>query len=369
MKSDVASQLQRISVALATYNGSQYMGEQLESLAQQSLPPREIVVTDEGSSDGTVDLVRAFSKRVDFPVRVYQNPTRLGFADNFMRAASLCEGPLIAFCDQDDVWNDGKLAACSQFFDDPELMLCVHSSAVWDGKAPTGALFPHFAETKVHGPGSLDPFFLIPGFSMVFRSDLLKLGAKRSRIRHLLNLDPKAQMHHDSWIWLLGMYSGKVATIADSLALYRQHEANTLGVPPGLSRMQALLLTLSDTDYTLLAGFETELAEFLEDLSKDLRGDARVRTLEASKRFERLASFHGLRSTIYDQSSSLTKRGRSFSQLAMKGGYGPEDGGSALGPRAAVKDLLFGVTAIYRLARGLKPTDRVTSYFGENCRK
>ncbi len=77
-----------ISVAMATYNGGLYLQDQLESLAEQDLSPLELVVTDDGSQDDTVSLIKGFAQHAPFPVRFEQNTERLGYGRNFLKAAS-----------------------------------------------------------------------------------------------------------------------------------------------------------------------------------------------------------------------------------------------------------------------------------------
>src|SRR3954470_19575459 len=74
----------RISIGMATYEGERYIGEQLESLARQKLLPFELFVTDDGSTDGTLDILNAFSEGSPFPVRIFRNSTRLGYEENFL---------------------------------------------------------------------------------------------------------------------------------------------------------------------------------------------------------------------------------------------------------------------------------------------
>ena len=106
----------RISVAMATFNGERHLAAQLESIAQQTLAPHELVVSDDGSTDSTLEIVEAFERRAPFHVRIERNPTRLGFAANFLTAAERCEGELIAFADQDDVWLSTKLERAAAAF-------------------------------------------------------------------------------------------------------------------------------------------------------------------------------------------------------------------------------------------------------------
>jgi len=122
----------RVSVAMATYNGARFIAEQLESLSRQTLPPCELVIGDDGSTDDTLNIVEAFARTAPFPVRIHRNPQRMGHADNFLHTATLCSGDLIAFCDQDDVWLETKLARCCQAFQDRDVVLAVHAAHVVD---------------------------------------------------------------------------------------------------------------------------------------------------------------------------------------------------------------------------------------------
>ena len=103
-----------ISVAMATYNGAAYLPGQLESLAEQTQKPAELVICDDRSTDATPEIVRSFARRAPFPVVFVANPQRLHFADNFLQAASLCASDHIAFCDQDDVWRPHKLVTVAR---------------------------------------------------------------------------------------------------------------------------------------------------------------------------------------------------------------------------------------------------------------
>jgi glycosyltransferase involved in cell wall biosynthesis len=76
-----------ISVAMATFNRARYLGEQLASLSSQTVIPLELVVCDEGCNDETVAILRSFSARAPFAVRVFKNTERLGYQQNFMKAA------------------------------------------------------------------------------------------------------------------------------------------------------------------------------------------------------------------------------------------------------------------------------------------
>ena len=104
----------QISVAMCTYNGERYLHEQLQSIAAQSLPPSEVVVCDDGSTDSTIAVLEEFRQRASFDVRVIRNETNLGITRNFEKAIELCNGEFIALSDQDDVWLPDKLKCLSE---------------------------------------------------------------------------------------------------------------------------------------------------------------------------------------------------------------------------------------------------------------
>jgi glycosyltransferase involved in cell wall biosynthesis len=226
----VAGAVSAVSIAMGTYNGERFLEQQLESLRQQTHRPAELVVRDDGSTDKTLELVRGFAERMPFPVHIHRG-ARLGFGDNFLTAAGLCSSPLVAFCDQDDVWDVTKLARCVAALEDDDVDVVVHASrVVAESLEPTPQLYPDIRRAYGTRPGRFDPWTSIPGFTMVFRRRLLDL------------LDPSVRppskadgmpMSHDEWIYLLGVVYGRVAFLPEVLALYRQHEANLFGFHAG----------------------------------------------------------------------------------------------------------------------------------------
>jgi glycosyltransferase involved in cell wall biosynthesis len=95
----------RFSIALATFNGDKFLRRQLVSLAEQTLMPAELVVTDDGSRDDTLAILEKFSKTAPFPVHVHHNEERLGYranrygTRNFTRAATPSEcATVCTFC-------------------------------------------------------------------------------------------------------------------------------------------------------------------------------------------------------------------------------------------------------------------------------
>lgn len=100
----------KISVVMATYNGAEYIVEQLDSIYEQTCTVDEIVICDDKSTDDTVDKIEKYMlEHKEIEVRLYQNEMNLGFAGNFNKALNLAEGDYIFFADQDDIWMNNKI--------------------------------------------------------------------------------------------------------------------------------------------------------------------------------------------------------------------------------------------------------------------
>jgi len=106
-----------ISIAMCTFNGADYLQEQLISIAKQTRLPDELVVCDDGSTDSTLQILSEFNKDAPFPVKINQNKIRLGATKNFEEAIMLCKGNIIALSDQDDVWLPHKLEKIEKLFE------------------------------------------------------------------------------------------------------------------------------------------------------------------------------------------------------------------------------------------------------------
>lgn len=97
-----------ISIALASYNGSKYIREQLDSILSQTYQDFELIICDDCSTDNTWQILEEYAEK-DNRVKIFRNDTNLGFKKNFEKAISLSKGEYIALSDQDDVWTEDHL--------------------------------------------------------------------------------------------------------------------------------------------------------------------------------------------------------------------------------------------------------------------
>jgi glycosyltransferase involved in cell wall biosynthesis len=219
----------RVSVALCTYQGERYLSEQLASIAGQSRPPDELVVSDDASTDGTLQILQDF--RGPFSVEIHRNAERLGYAKNFERAISLCRGAVVCLSDQERM--------VGAFDTSPELAAAFTDAHLIDeasGIVP-GSLWrslgigPRWRRRfSTGGPGVrarlLSQRNAAAGATLAFREDL----------RELILPIPEGWVH-DAWIVLLISAVAEVRMMPEPLIRYRVHSAQQIGLGRGGGRL------------------------------------------------------------------------------------------------------------------------------------
>jgi glycosyltransferase involved in cell wall biosynthesis len=119
-----------ISVALCTYNGEDYLPQQLSSILSQSITPNEIVVRDDGSTDETMNILHKFASKNPNIFDIKRNATNKGIVKNFEAAIRACSGDYIALSDQDDVWHESKIERQIEVHDKSDVALVCHNSTL-----------------------------------------------------------------------------------------------------------------------------------------------------------------------------------------------------------------------------------------------
>jgi glycosyltransferase involved in cell wall biosynthesis len=217
---------------MCTYEGERHLEEQLESLAQQTHPPDQIVIRDDGSSDRSLELLAGFRTRASCPVDITVNPVRLGYTKNFERAISQCRGDFVLLCDQDDIWHPAKIERIVKVLGSAPNMVGVFSDAeLVDGNSRLlpGRLWGAVGFT----PRSRRRF--LKGHServrLLCRANVVS-GATlgfASRFRDLLLPIPEGWVH-DEWIALMLAATADLRMIPLPLVRYRIHGGQQIGV-------------------------------------------------------------------------------------------------------------------------------------------
>lgn len=223
----------QVSVAMCTYNGSRYLEEQLRSIFEQTLPPDEIVLLDDCSSDDTVALAEKLLSRSGIEYRILVNEKNSGVKYSFQKCISACEKDIIFTADQDDIWKPEKIDhMLAEFRRDPECVFVFSNGELTDSRGMSlgndvwtnlnlrrAGLCDHVSpETYLR---MLMYTWAVPGTMMAFRKSLADKA---------FPIPQKKGWIHDSWLAVCAPAFGHVVSLDESLTLYRQHEKNTVGV-------------------------------------------------------------------------------------------------------------------------------------------
>lgn len=212
MKESVTSltstQRQTVSVCLASYNGEHYIEEQIQSVLAQLAPSDELIVSDDASSDQTVDIIKRMG---DTRIRLLQNAKSLGIVQNFARALKAAQNEVIFLCDQDDVWLPNKV-------DRMLVALTNGIMVVSDCQVVDAQLAPLHAS-----------FFALRGSRPGIAQNLWRnaylgccIAFKRTLLSRALPVPSKVPMH-DMWLGLVAQTMGTVVFLPEVLSLYRRH--------------------------------------------------------------------------------------------------------------------------------------------------
>lgn len=219
----------RVAVAIATWNGERYLRQQLDSIAANSRTPEEIVLVDDCSADDTVVIAEEFARRAPCAMRIKRNKERLGFNASFQRAASLADGDVVLFSDQDDVWLPHHVESLvTPFENQRDVAVVVSDSLYVDAELrPTGQTLWmverfHRSDLRRVRSGWQFPGWVrhraIAGHGMAVRADL----------RPVL-LPFGVDWMYDQWLGLTAAACGSVVIEPRPLTLHRQHDRQALG--------------------------------------------------------------------------------------------------------------------------------------------
>ena len=199
-----------ISVCIATYNGERYIRQQIESIVCQLNVDDEIIVSDDGSTDGTLDIVKGIG---DKRIKIIEGPGRKSPILNFECALKASKGDFIFLSDQDDVWKPDKVEICMKWL---KTYNCVVSDAeVTDNRLKP--LYPSLYDIMQVRQGRIYNTIWKNGYTgccMAFRRNVLEASLPF----------PKNIPMHDIWIGNVAAYKYNVIFIPDSLIHFRGQE-------------------------------------------------------------------------------------------------------------------------------------------------
>jgi len=212
----------KISVAMATYNGEAYVEQQIESILRQTRLPDELVISDDCSSDRTIELIKRTTAGCPFPVRIFPSSRNIGMNGNFEIAIREANGDIIIPSDFDDYWLPERVnETVSAFAESRDVGLFYCNAELTDRDLrPTGTTIfdsrPRLrAITEVSGAEALGCAVLVQGMTIAFHRSLKPFVLPFSD-----------QSAWDRWLSVIALAVGQVRAIDRCLVYWRRHGRN-----------------------------------------------------------------------------------------------------------------------------------------------
>jgi len=245
----------RCSIALSTYNGAAFLEKQLDSLLAQTRLADEIIISDDASTDRTLEIIEAY--RVVHPHiswKILTSAQNQGFRKSFLRALTYCSGDLIFLCDQDDIWSETKIERTEQIFEtNPQILSLVSDFKTIDSNDEP--LNPHakaenlwvsdrvfYAETK---PAQISLREMLgrnqgQGCAMALRREVAQEYIALNVV-----------WTHDWIINLLAAMHGGLYYTDEQLISYRLHGSNAIGMAQGEHAQRRIPLLRKPYEFAL----------------------------------------------------------------------------------------------------------------------
>lgn len=218
-----------VEILLATYNGARYLEQQLDSLLKQTYQDFSLLISDDGSTDRTLEILQAYKEKYPHKIILLPCGRRRGAQKNFSYLMACSTAPYVALCDQDDIWHPDKLFRSlnallkleKKHFDTPAL---IHTDlALINGE--NQLIHPSFWRSARINPKisrSLNRLLVqnaITGCTVLMN---------RALVKRVLPI-PEGAIMHDWWLGMVAAAFGKVDFLEEPTIDYRQHAHNVVG--------------------------------------------------------------------------------------------------------------------------------------------
>lgn len=277
-----------IDILMATYNGEKFIKEQIDSIISQSYSDWRLIISDDCSKDGTVDIIKVFQKKYPEKILIFENDEPSGSAqNNFFNAIKYSTSDYIMFSDQDDVWLPDKIektynkmieieSAC-----DTNTPVLVHTDLkVVDRTLNTinDSLFEMMnMDSNRCAFNNLLVQNIVTGCTIMGNRELF----------NYLKKIPKNAVMHDMWIALIASAFGEIGFVDKSTMLYRQHGNNSVGAKNTKSLSYILYKIFHSKEIHNSLVKQYKQAEEFKEIYSDKLSELQLDMLKSYSSFER----------------------------------------------------------------------------------
>lgn len=218
--------MKTVDILLATYNGEQYIVDQIESILNQTYKNFRLIISDDCSTDNTRQIISEYVKK-DKRIIVYTQKENIGVVQNFEFLMKKVENEYFMFSDQDDIWKEEKIEKTLSKIEETGAMLVYSDLEVVD--SDLNITFESYWKLK----GIYQKIKKYNNFESLYLNNFVTgctIIARKELVEKSLPL-PKTSKYvlHDYWISLIASQNGKIEYIEESLIKYRQHKNNKIG--------------------------------------------------------------------------------------------------------------------------------------------
>jgi glycosyltransferase involved in cell wall biosynthesis len=220
----------KISIAMCTYNGEKFLKQQLDSIVNQTLKPYEIIISDDCSTDNTVDILKTYQQNhKEINIIILENLTNQGVTGNFEKALLNSTGDIIFLSDQDDIWLLNKIERVVNEFKNKSFNAIFTDAFIIDesSKNQPGTLWD-----RLNFKSNMRRRFLkSKGIEILLKKDVITgctLAIKRQFLKEVLPLN-KLYIH-DAWIGIIFELTNGLGLIDEPLINYRLHASQQIGL-------------------------------------------------------------------------------------------------------------------------------------------
>ena len=215
-----------ISIVLSTFNGDEYIVEQLDTLRNQTRLAEEVLISDDASTDDTVQIIEDYIAKYELNNwSIKKNKENQGWKNNFAMLLEEAKGDIIFLCDQDDIWHLDKIQKMSKIMENNDKILLLASNYtpfyVGDGVKIKLDKSDLDNSEAVYQPNFLDNFFHIRRPGCVY-------AVNKKIIPYFLEIRSNEDAH-DALLWRLASLLNGLYIYSYSTIDFRRHDSNATG--------------------------------------------------------------------------------------------------------------------------------------------